>query len=306
MAPRGVPITPTFLVIGDTKAGSTSLHSYLGQHPDVFVPREKELRYFAYDPENSYHRRAASTRVRTFEEYLSYFDAASGAAAVGEVSPNYLRSPGAAARIRSRLPDVKLIVSLRNPADRLYSLHLMHLRMRRTRMPFDQRAFADDAAWIKGNFYWHELDRYFRLFDRARIEVILFEDLAANPVGVTRSLYRFLGVDDAFVPATRVHNRGGMPRHRLLYSAMTRSKRAVERVMRPPERARAAWRRLHDRMLYQPPLDPKLRRQILDVCRDDIARTEALIGRSLGRWLDDDVMEPSTSASAALASDARR
>src|SRR5690606_31814547 len=101
-------------------------------------------RYFAYDPENSYHRRAASTRVRTFEDYLSYFDRAAGAAAAGEVSPNYLRSPGAAARIHARLPDVKLIVSLRNPADRLYSLHMMHLRKRSTNVPFDQRAFADD------------------------------------------------------------------------------------------------------------------------------------------------------------------
>lgn len=306
MASRDARTVPTFLVIGDTKAGSTSLHSYLGQHPDVFVPPEKELRYFAYDPENAYHRRAASTRVRTFDEYLSCFDGASGAAAIGEVSPNYLRSPGAAARIRSRLPNVKLIVSLRNPADRLYSLHSMHLRMRRTKMPFDQRAFADDAAWIKGNFHWPDLYRYFALFDRSRIEVILFEDLATNPVDVTRSLYRFLGVDDGFAPAVRVHNKGGVPRHRLLYSTITELKRGAERVVHPSERARAVWRRLRRRMLYRPPLDPTLRRQILEVCRDDIARTEVLIGRSLRCWLDDDVTEPHASTASAPRSDARR
>jgi|SRR5690606_7874306 len=299
-------MTPAFLVIGDTKAGSSSLHHYLGQHPEIFVPPEKELRYFAYDPQNSYHRRASSTRVRTLDDYLAHFDRAPGAAVIGEVSPNYLRSPGAAARIRSTLPDVKLIVSLRNPADRLYSLHMMHLRDRTTNVPFDQRAFADDAAWIKGNFYWPELDRYFARFPRARIKVILFEDLAANPLEVTQSLYRFLGVDDGFVPEIRVYNEGGVPRHPLLYTAMTECKQAVKRVMHPPERARAAWRRLRRRALRRPPFDPKLRRQILEVCRDDVLRTQALIRRDLGRWLSEEPAAASAHANESKPSAALR
>jgi hypothetical protein len=91
---------PNFLIIGAVKAGTTSLHSYLSQHPEIFMPQRKELRYFAYDEENPYHVRARSTRVRTYDEYLSYFSSSSGRKAVGEASPNYLGSPGAAERIR--------------------------------------------------------------------------------------------------------------------------------------------------------------------------------------------------------------
>ena len=76
---------PNFLVIGDLKAGSSSLHYYLRQHPEVFMPTGlKEIRYFSYDKENPYHLLAESSRVRHFDDYLKYFEQSGDAKAVGE------------------------------------------------------------------------------------------------------------------------------------------------------------------------------------------------------------------------------
>jgi hypothetical protein len=279
-------VKPSFLVIGDIKAGSTSLHSFLSQHPDVYMPPEKELRFFSYDAENSYHARAKAYRVKTTADYLKYFEHASNVRAVGEASPCYLRSPGTAQRIANFLPDVQLIVCLRNPADRLFSLYQMHQRSGAEKRAFDAQLFSEDATWIKGHFYWQDLSPYFRLFRRDRIHVIVFDDLASNPLQVAKGVYRFVGVDDSFEPDVTPQNTGGRPHSRLLYSAMIGTKNQLKKFGTPPPRLRKIWAEIKKKSLVREEADPALRRKILQVCRDDIARTEELVGCSLARWFD--------------------
>jgi hypothetical protein len=277
---------PNFLVIGDVKAGTTSLHSYLSQHPQIYMPRErKELRYFAYDYENPYHVRAKSTVVRTLDEYLAHFAGAGDKKAIGEASPNYLRSPGAAARIRKQLPDARLIVSLRNPADRLHSLYQMHYRAGSISAPLDEYAFAHEATRIKGNFYWADLKRYFELFDRKQIMVILFDELKEDSQGVAEKLYEFLGLESDFVPHLEPQNTGGIPRNVQLYSLLIRAKNVAKSVGTPPPYLRRAWSQFRDEALQRQELDITIRRKILEVCTDDILMTQELIGRDLSRWL---------------------
>src|SRR5437868_623089 len=106
---------PNFLIIGAAKAGTTSLHHYLRQHPDVYMgPREP--RYFAREGAD-----AESPVIRTRDVYEQLFDGVTTEHAIGEGSPQYLNHPIAPDEIAAELPDVKLIVSLRNPADRAYS-----------------------------------------------------------------------------------------------------------------------------------------------------------------------------------------
>ncbi len=118
-------VAPSFLIIGDMKAGSTSLFHYLRQHPEVYMPACKELRYFAYDPENPYHIRAATYPVKTLADYAHYFEKCGNARAIGEASPNYLRGRGTARRIKAALPDAKLIACLLAAVDspRRYEQH---------------------------------------------------------------------------------------------------------------------------------------------------------------------------------------
>ena len=278
---------PNFLVIGDLKAGSSSLNHYLRQHPQVYTPENiKELRYFSFDSSNPYHLTAESTRVRSFDEYQAYFKNSGAALAVGESSPNYLRSPVAAQRIANEIPDVKLIVCLRNPADRLYSVHMMSYRSGSTNLTFEERAFRENCAWIKGNFYWADLKKYMDLFCPDQLKVILFDDLKSDAAAVTRDLYRFLGVDDTFVPDFSIQNQGGMPKNRFVFSSLIRAKRLVKRFARPPEFLARIWANVKTRSMYRQEMDAVTRRNVLAVFHDDIMRTQDLIGRDLRGWLE--------------------
>ncbi len=277
---------PNFLVFGDIKAGSTSLYSYLKQHPDIYMPSDlKELRYFAYDKENPYHVDARSYRVKSFEEYLVYFDASNGEKAIGEASPNYLRSPGAAARIKDRVPNVKLIACLRNPADMLYSIYMMGYRNGSIKKPFVEKLFSANAVWIKGHFIWPDLKRYFDLFDETQIKIILFDDLKAKTEETVKELYEFLDVDDAFEPDIAIKNKGGLPRNRYLYAFLLGGKKFFKRFANPTPRLKRIWATMKAASLEEARIDPQTRRKILEICREDIHRTEELIKRDLSIWL---------------------
>lgn len=275
---------PDFLIIGDLKAGTTSLHYYLGQHPDIFMPSQKELRFFAYDKDNPYHRRSPSYRVKNYDEYLGFFSNAKGAKMIGEASPNYLRSSGAANRIKDALPGVKLIVSLRNPADRLHSLYMMHYRGGDTKKSFDEQLFSHDSAWIKSYFYWHDLKRYFDHFGRDQIKVIIFDDLKDRTIDVIRDLYTFLSVDNTFVPNIEIRNKGGMPRNRFLFSMFTNLEKQARKLAYPPPVLRRMWANIKMKSLSNVEIDPLVREKIIEECYEDICRTQDLINRDLTAW----------------------
>ncbi len=282
-------IQPNFLIIGDLKAGTTSMHSYLAQHPEIFMPVLKELRFFAYDAENPYHAKSRAYRVRSYDEYLDYFTAAANKTAIGEVSPNYLRSPCAAQNIKLKLPHVKLIVCLRNPADMLYSLYMMHVRSGETKKPLEQQFFGHDATWIKGYAYWNDLKRYYDRFDRDQIKVIVFDDLVGKTLDTVGAIFRHIGVDPSFVPDLAIKNRGVMPKNLLFYRFSSSLARRLNKTLSSVPALEKRWQDVKELVKgrYQPiaKLDPLVRRKILEIAADDIVRTQELAQVDLTRWL---------------------
>ena len=103
---------PNFLVIGVAKAGTGSLHDYLRQHPEVFMPQKKDPRCFAFNGQADPLR----FPVRSREDYEALFADVRGERAIGEVERRLLRSKVAPQNIKAAIPDARLIVSLREPA----------------------------------------------------------------------------------------------------------------------------------------------------------------------------------------------
>ena len=296
---------PNFLVIGASKSGTTSIHRYLEQHPDVYMSPVKEPKFFALEGERPEYkgpgdREAWRDSVTSMGEYEALFDGVADERAVGEVSPVYLYSEKAVGRIKHHLPDAKLIAILRNPVERAYSSFL-HKR-RDGREPFDDFVRALDAedermraGWAYGwrytrvGFYHEQLVRYFRAFAPGQIRVYLYEDLTGGPVGLMRDVYGFLGVDDAFVPdMSRRHNVSGIPKNRLVHSLL-RGRNPVKTALKPlfPEKMR---RRLlvdlqNRNLKNAPEMPPEARRRLMEVYREDILKLEGLIGRDLSGWL---------------------
>jgi len=285
---------PTFIVIGVAKAGTTSIYRYLDQHPDVFMYPEKGTNYFGYEDARDWKWEDEGEppllrhfRVQTFEDYEAAFAGASGEHAVGEVSPQYFRSPSAAERMHAELPDVKVIVSLRNPAERAFSGYLMRIR-RGEPVNSPEEDLVADSSHVREGFYYRRMKRFYDAFPREQVKVLLFDDFKRDPTQVMAEIFSFIGVDPTFRPDTEArHNPASVPRsrllNRLLYQpAMIRTVKAVL-----PERLHGSAKKMREVNLENPPtMSPELRSRLLDLYREDIVSLEELVQKDLSSvWL---------------------
>lgn len=239
---------PNFLIIGATKGGTTSLHYYLGQHPDVFVLPEKETNFFA---QNSALCMIDRT-VRSREEYEKLFAGAKGKKVIGESSPAYLAVPDAPKLIHDLIPAVKLIAVLRNPIERAYSHYLMRRRQgKEARTSFEEVLAADDLDPLRSyksrGFYGQHLERYTKYFPMEQMKIFLYEEFTDDAAHIVKEIFGFLDVDDAFLPDMREkHN------------------------VNPPA---------------EEPISPKAKKMLQDLYRDDLALAGNILGRDLSGWL---------------------
>lgn len=209
-----------FLIIGAEKAGTTALFRYIWRHPELYLPYQKEVNFFA--DENRFDR-----GVPWYIE--TYFSDADERKLWGEVSPQYMGYTCAPSRIKAAFPEVKLISILRNPIDRSYS----HYRMA-VRRGTETRSFAeviadrlehfseppetggkDDSPYLLNfSLYGKVLERYLQYFGGDQILILFQEDLLSDPRAVLAKLFSFLQVDTAYVPPNlgRRYHAGGVQR----------------------------------------------------------------------------------------------
>jgi len=295
---------PNFFVVGVPKAGTTSIYHYLAQHPQVYMSPVKEPRFFIVEGMQDPGRLFpwAERLVTDLTDYQGLFAGVGAETALGEASPTYFRSEEAAQRIHHLIPDAKIVVSLRHPVDRAFS-HFSHaLRDGQERCRDFRALFCRDLddgpsggaagrpqalrySWY--GFYADSFERYFSLFGRPRIKIVLFDDFVREPVGTMREIYGFIGVDDRFTPDVLVkHNVSGIPRSRLLHRALrprTPFSRALKRLL-PDEWLSRVRARLVESNLAPMRLEPELRSELAQVYRDDLKRVERLTGLDLSQW----------------------
>ena len=213
-----------FLVIGASKSGTTSLFEYLRRHPQIFIPPEKEAPFFA--DERLYGQ--------GLDWYLSeFFSAAPADARWGTVSPQYLEDAHRSAdRIAHNLPEVRLVVILRDPIERAYSAYRMRVMKGREQRSFDEVVVEQtkpealersrDLPWspqitthtyLVTSEYARQLQPFREHFAKDQFCLLLTEDLDSDPGGTLASLHDFLGVEE-HTPANvgKRYYRGGSQR----------------------------------------------------------------------------------------------
>jgi hypothetical protein len=263
----------------------------------------KELRFFPFEDRQPDFRGPGDkedmeSAVKTIDDYRAHFTEAAHFAARGESSPLYLYCPRAAERIRHYIPDAKLIAIIRHPADRAYSQYLMKKRDGREHLTFGDALAAEEQRASDGwSHHWHyrrrgfyaaQLRPYFDLFKREQLRIYLYEDYVADPVGLMQNIFRFLSVDDSFVPDMSVrHNESKIPRIRALQTFLTEPRPAKNFLKSfVPERwSRRVGDQLRHHNITKPPLPETLRRQLIEVYRDDINELQGMLGRDLSHWL---------------------
>ena len=124
---------PNFLIIGVAKAGTSSLYAYLGQHPQIFVSPVRAPNFFGLgeQPSARYGGPVPQREIAapTLSQYTALFADGQAARTVGEGSSFFNFTPRAAARIHHYRPDARLLLLLRQPADRAYSQYLYARRL---------------------------------------------------------------------------------------------------------------------------------------------------------------------------------
>ena len=222
--------TPNLFVVGAARCGTTSLHRYLAEHPEIFVPERKELSYFGVGDTGEDFGGPDGALVsgklpRSLSEYLSYFRGCTDEKIQVDVSPWYLYSSLAAERIRESCPKSKIIAILRNPIDRAYSHYrlMAKLGMEKHERFWDAVAAEQERKTQRWTFGWYysevglygkQLSRYFAHFAPEQIKIIFFEEFIRDTKSVMGDIYRFLGVREIHPDTYPIYNEAVLPKSR--------------------------------------------------------------------------------------------
>jgi hypothetical protein len=282
---------PTFFIIGAPKAGTTSLHHYLNQHPQIQMSENKEPRFFA-GPENSVPY--APGKVDDIEEYEQLFDSAISVR--GEASTDYAIHPrreGVPERIKELVPEAQFLYLVRDPVARTISHYQMRVAFLGERRSL-QEALSDfsdpHSPYIWPSLYASQLERYLRHFPQEKIMVVDQADLLAERRSTLREIFTFLSVDDA---ADSASFDEVLSRSREWRAYSPGYVRIVERVVAPlsqwiPRDIRKAARRSIDRALWPaletPTLDDELLARLNELYAEEAKRLRALTGKSFATW----------------------
>ena len=296
---------PNFLIVGAAKAGTTSIHAYLQQHPQVFMCPVKETNFFAFEGEalnflGGISKGYLVNFATNISDYRAQFQGVNNEIAIGEACPSYLYIPKAVERIKCYIPDVKIIVILRDPIERAYSHFLHHLRDRLVPYTdFDQalklesQRIADNWWWdyhyTQVGLYYQQLTRYFDNFGRQQIKVTLYDDLQADSLAFIQDIWQFIGVEKNFFPdMSAKHNATGIPRYRALDALIKESNliKTIYQLLPAKFRQPITAKITKSNALWKPPLTPEIRQNLLDLYREDIVKLQDLIQQDLSHWLN--------------------
>ncbi len=282
---------PNLFLVGAPRCGTTSLHVWLPAIPGIFMSRIKEPHFFSRRVIGDDHPMVKP--IRDERDYLELFSGADDDAKfIGEATPFYLEDPGAAEEIRSKSPDARILASLRDPVERLYS----HYLMMRNNLPglgsfreeIDRGLFQRDKRNVAVldpaiGLYSPQVARYHRVFGNRGMKVLVLEEWTRDTARTLRTIGAFLGlhtvIDRVSVPPQRRYGQARGPVVRYVFGNRQLS-RASEAVI--PFRLRKFIRnRLLVKDVPKPPMDPRTREFLVDYYWDDVCRMQTFLGRRL-------------------------
>jgi len=306
-------VMPNFFIIGAAKSGTTSLYYRLKQHAQIYMTPTKETNFFAFEGEslnftgvkvNESTKSYQKEIITDIYSYRQQFNNINQEVAIGESCPSYLYIPKAAKNIKHYTPQAKIIVILRDPIDRAYSNFLHNIRERSEY--YDDFLQAIDAeSWriangwwwgfhyVQTSLYYEQLKRYFEIFDRSQIKIILFSQLKNNYKSLVSDLYQFLEVDDVISIETpsnsKKYNSTGIPTNRLLDNLIkdTSPVKTIYQLLIPSKTIRKKITTKVNNLnpLIKPDMTLEMREKLLPLFQKDILKVQNLIQQDLSAWL---------------------
>ena len=212
-----IRVLPDFLIIGAQKAGTTSLYNYLISHPSIIPSFRKEVGYFDsnFEKDLIWYKSFFPTKIyKYFMKNFCHRDFVTG-----EGTPNYILHPHVAKRVYSKLPNIKIIILLRNPIERAYSQYFHTLKSGREKFTFEEAIKKEDErirdeynkilrdefykssnfpafAYLSRSIYLNQLRIWFKYFNKEQILIIKSRDLFDNPKETLKNVFSFLNLSN--------------------------------------------------------------------------------------------------------------
>lgn len=199
-----------YVIAGATRAGSTSLHEYLGRHSEVFVPSTKELWFFNVNDRygqgiefyKNYYRHANPSQILA-ESTPCYWEY--GRTYKSRTEFAYNEDQDAIARIHKHFPKIKVIISLRDPVERIKSIYLKNLKQGK----LDNQQLSEiilyeienpcrhmKNALLARSRYDLYVENLLKVFPKNNIRFVVFEEWSKNVIPCLQELAHFVGIKD--------------------------------------------------------------------------------------------------------------
>ncbi|MDR4507103.1 MAG: sulfotransferase domain-containing protein [Candidatus Brocadiaceae bacterium] len=296
---------PDFLVVGAAKSGTTTLYYCLIQHPQIFMPKGKEPRFFSFmerpphysipdHPENK-------SIIWRFEDYVKLFQSTKDDQIIGEGSVGYLYTYEMTIKhIKSiyggKYKDLKIIAILRNPVDRAFSQYLLQRRQGSIERESFEETFnpefikkgmnkARGYDYIGFGMYYNQIKAYLNEFPN--VKVYLFEDLK-NIRDLIKDIFKFLNVDHTIEVNTNIKaNPSGIPKNKNLVKLLQKAS-SMKYILPPKLKVKLAGLRdcVLVKLIEKPEVPIATREKLINIFRADILNLQNLIGRDLSPWLE--------------------
>ena len=281
---------PNFLIVGAAKAGTTSLAKYLNQHPDIFIPEEKELRYFVKNhlqevsQEDPSIKNILKNSILNKDDYYAKFQVKESVR--GEASVHYLfEYEEAIPKIKEELGDIPIIIILRKPIDRIIS-HVKYLNFHfnysfNEELELEQKRIKEkyNSFWYYKSlsFYSHQIKAYMNNF--SDVKVYLFEDFKNDPQTILSDIFKIFNVYDIKFDSFEVYNKSSVLKNRYKYL------RKFKWIF--PEKINSSLGNYFLKNLYEDKemnVDHESILKLKNMYEDDISRLEKILGVSLENW----------------------
>lgn len=288
-------MTLSFINIGAAKCGTTTLHNILIQHPNLCIPTEKDFHFFDND----------ANYAKGLDWYARYFRSCDGDILKGEISATYLYSEKAPSRLAKYFGhQLKLILILRNPAERAFSEYL-HQKRALNEQVFDFNSYFLNEGQINSampmyetvidrGFYYQHLKQYDSIFGKEQLKICFLEDLKDDPKKVIKGILDFLEVDSEAPIAYELRaNEKLTPRfkkiHSMFFSNSNNILRKSLKILVPSFKTRQAIRTYVKKINRQKGRSEEIHPELYDhlmntVYRNDIRNLETYIGHKIDVW----------------------
>lgn len=293
---------PDFLIVGAARSGTTTLYYYLRKHPKIFMPEIKEPFFFSFmNAAQAYVSPDSLGRIICkFEDYTKLFENATDSQIIGEASTSYLYTHKTSIENIKKVygknyKELKIIIILRNPAERAWSQYMMFIRDGNDPLDFEDAIKPDTIAWrLKNNwniFYdfigfgmYHEQVKAFT-GEFPYIKVFLYKNFIDDNLKILYDIFDFLGVEKTFKPdINNKYNVSGMVKFRFLHEFLYQKKSILKDIFKPfvPYDTRQKIKyKILEKNILRAELSTEQKKNLLKIFEKDILKLQKLLKMDL-------------------------